>query len=92
MIIRIIRKLARVCGLEPKPINIKAEIKLTSPNRLLEGKRVIITGGTKGLGLAMAKKFKSEGALVLITGRDEKTAIQVAEKLDVLPFRLISMI
>lgn len=38
---------------------------------LLDGKKVIITGGSKGIGLAMAKKFVSAGAEVLITGRNE---------------------
>lgn len=51
--------------------NITADIKYTSPSQRLTGKRVLITGGGRGLGLAMAKKFKSEGADVLITGRNE---------------------
>ncbi len=36
---------------------------------ILEGKRIIITGGSDGIGLCMAKKFVSAGAEVLITGR-----------------------
>lgn len=36
----------------------------------LQGKRIVITGGSSGIGLAMAHKFLSEGADVLITGRD----------------------
>jgi len=37
---------------------------------LLEGKRALVTGGTTGLGLAIARRFLREGARVVITGRD----------------------
>src|SRR3990167_3463291 len=33
-----------------------------------EGKKVVITGGTRGIGLATALRLKKEGATVLITG------------------------
>jgi len=36
----------------------------------LEGKRALVTGGTTGLGLAIADRFRREGADVVITGRD----------------------
>ena len=38
---------------------------------LFEGKKVLIKGGGSGFGYAIAKKFLSEGAEVLITGRNE---------------------
>ena len=38
---------------------------------ILKGKHIVITGGGSGLGLAMAKKFVSQGANVLIVGRNE---------------------
>lgn len=37
---------------------------------MLDGKVIIVTGGTSGMGKYMAKKFTSEGAQVVITGRD----------------------
>lgn len=37
--------------------------------RKLEGKIAVVTGGTTGIGLAVAKRFVSEGAHVIITGR-----------------------
>ena len=49
---------------------LKANIVLLHPNKRLVEKKIIITGGSRGLGYAMAKKFVSEGAEVLITGRD----------------------
>ncbi|HUQ57761.1 SDR family NAD(P)-dependent oxidoreductase [Lentzea sp.] len=35
----------------------------------LEGRTAVITGGTAGIGLATARRFVTEGAHVLITGR-----------------------
>ena len=39
--------------------------------QILKDKHIVITGGSRGLGLAMAKKFISEGAIVLITGHNQ---------------------
>ena len=38
-------------------------------SKQLEGKIAVITGGTTGIGLAAAKAFAAEGAVVYITGR-----------------------
>jgi NAD(P)-dependent dehydrogenase (short-subunit alcohol dehydrogenase family) len=38
----------------------------------LEGKIALITGGTAGIGLAVAKNFVASGATVIITGRREE--------------------
>src|SRR5438270_11902811 len=35
----------------------------------LEGKVAVVTGGTSGIGLATARRFAAEGAMVVITGR-----------------------
>jgi NAD(P)-dependent dehydrogenase (short-subunit alcohol dehydrogenase family) len=37
----------------------------------LDGKVAVITGGTAGIGLAIAKRFVAEGAYVFITGRSQ---------------------
>lgn len=60
---------------------IKANISYLSPNHRLEGQKIIITGGSRGLGASMAEKFVNEGASVLIAGRNEDTLKQTAEKI-----------
>lgn len=42
----------------------------TRTNTRFEGKSVLVTGGSSGIGLAAAKAFVEEGARVVITGRD----------------------
>ena len=49
----------------------------------LENKIAIITGGNSGIGYASAKKFKEEGAMVIITGRNKEATGRAAEKLGV---------
>lgn len=56
-----------------RPIDVRADIHYMSPGDSLKDKRIIVTGGGRGLGLAMARKFINEGAQVLIAGRNEKT-------------------
>ena len=62
---------------ETKPLY--ANISYLSPNKTLQGKKVVITGGGRGLGFAMAKKFKAEGAEVLIAGRSLKVLEESAQ-------------
>ena len=47
----------------------------------LTGKSAIITGGSKGLGAAMAAGLASAGADVLLTSRHEDEAVAAAEQI-----------
>ncbi len=47
----------------------------------LNNKTAVITGGTTGIGFATAKQFISEGAKVIITGRNEERLTQAVEEL-----------
>lgn len=58
-----------------------AQIVYSTPSASLSGKKIIITGGGRGLGYAMAKKFLVEGAEVLIAGRNEKTLEESTKEL-----------
>lgn len=62
-------------------IHTKAHISYISPSSKLSGKKIIVTGGGRGLGFAMAKKFVEEGAQVLIAGRNESTLEKSAKEL-----------
>ncbi|WP_160722527.1 SDR family NAD(P)-dependent oxidoreductase [Bacillus sp. USDA818B3_A] len=47
----------------------------------LNGKKVIVTGGSKGLGLDIAQAFASLGANVIITGRTESALLEAVESI-----------
>ncbi|MGQ4658744.1 3-oxoacyl-ACP reductase FabG [Aeromonas enteropelogenes] len=50
---------------------------------LLQGKRVLITGAGRGIGLAIARQFAAQGAELWLNGRDEETITRMAEALGV---------
>lgn len=62
--------------------NVIANITYSTPHQLLLGKKIIVTGGGRGIGLAMAKKFIKEGAEVLITGRNENNLKNISKELN----------
>jgi NAD(P)-dependent dehydrogenase (short-subunit alcohol dehydrogenase family) len=47
----------------------------------LHGKRVLVTGGSKGIGLACAEAFAAEGCDVVLSARDPATLAAAAERL-----------
>ena len=51
----------------------------------LENATALITGGTSGIGFAIAKVLIDSGTRVAITGRDEKKLYQAAESLNAVP-------
>ena len=68
-----LKRLARyVLSGEPK-IEIKATIATSDRNNILKDRRIVVTGGGRGLGYTIAQKCIDSGANVLITGRNEET-------------------
>ncbi|MBU2964976.1 SDR family oxidoreductase [Amphritea sp. 2_MG-2023] len=49
---------------------------------ILEGKKILITGGGSGIGYALANKCVTMGASVIITGRDEKKLSEAVLKIN----------
>lgn len=49
--------------------------------RTLSGKTALITGGSSGIGLAIAKAFAAEGAQVIVTGRNSATLAEAIEQI-----------
>lgn len=62
--------------------HVTANIVIASPNERLKGRKIVVTGGSRGLGLAMAKKFLEEGADVLITGRNEEVLRRISVQIN----------
>src|ERR1700683_2952156 len=54
---------------------------VTAGTGRLQGKQVLVTGGTTGLGFAIAERFLREGARVVVTGRDEELGSRAQAKL-----------
>lgn len=61
---------------------VKAEISTLSQNELLKGRKALITGGTSGIGLHIAKSFLNSGANVLITGRNQAKIDDIVRSLE----------
>src|SRR5579863_10415456 len=49
---------------------------------LLEGKKVVVIGGSSGIGLAVARQARAEGASLVIVGRDSVKVSNAAATLD----------
>lgn len=64
-----------------RPVKITADISYLNPQNRLKGKRIVVTGGSRGIGKAIANKLIKEGAQVIITGRNEESLKKCSEEL-----------
>lgn len=57
-------------------------VSFTKPNERFVSKKVVVVGGTSGIGLEIAKEFLAEGAEVLICARNQQKLETTKNKLD----------
>lgn len=60
---------------------VRPQISYLSPHNRMCGKKVIVTGGNRGLGYAMAKRIVEEGGHVVIAGRNEDSLRKASDKI-----------
>lgn len=63
-----------------RPVKVTANISYLNPNGRLKGKRIIVTGGSRGIGKAIARRLIDEGAKVIISGRNEESLKKCCEE------------
>ncbi len=66
---------------EKSKYNITVNIGELSAGSLLQGRVVLTTGASRGIGLCIAEKCIKQGARVIITGRNQSELIAVEERL-----------
>ena len=59
--------------------SVYSQIVCLPQNELLKGRTALITGGTSGIGLSIAKSFVKAGATVIITGRSKERLEKACE-------------
>ena len=77
---KIFKKLLVQSLLKPKN-SVKVNIVTLSGQGRMCGRKIIVTGGSRGIGYAMAKKFSNEGASVIISGRNRESLEKVCNEL-----------
>lgn len=74
----ILKKAARfILSAGQPPVHI--EIGTIAPSEMLSGRKIVITGGSRGIGFATAQVCIKQGADVLIAGRKESTLQESAK-------------
>ena len=78
---KLIRRIAKFIVFEQPKERVTVQVAQINHGSILKGRNIVITGGGSGIGLAMAKKFASEGANVIISGRNKEKLKKAVEKI-----------
>ena len=75
---RLIRKVLQAV----QPVNVMyANVQVLQPSEYLKGRTALVTGGTSGIGYAIAKAYVDAGARVIITGRSQERIDSACQKI-----------
>lgn len=74
-----LRKIARFILSSSSDKKVEINVSQIYSGEKLKGRNIVITGGGSGIGLSVAKKVVSEGAKVIIIGRNEKKLEQATK-------------
>lgn len=78
---KLIRRIAKFIVFEQPNERVTVQVAQINYGSILKDRNIVITGGGSGIGLAMAKKFASEGANVIISGRNEEKLKKAVEEI-----------
>lgn len=78
---KLIRRIAKFIVFEQPKERVTVQVAQINYGSILKDRNIVITGGGSGIGLAMAKKFASEGANVIISGRNEEKLKKAVEEI-----------
>lgn len=63
-------------------VKVTPQVSQLADGEKLKGKRIMMIGGSKGVGLEIAKKCVDCGAEILIVGRNEETLVKASKQLE----------